>query len=55
MLLINRIKNLDDRFQNLENPGFIQDWEQHVQDAYLEEKKNKLHALGQCAQEVVKN
>ena len=25
-------------FQHWENPGFIQDWEQHVQDADFEEK-----------------
>ena len=25
-------KNLDNSFQHWENPGFIQDWEQHVQD-----------------------
>ena len=39
------------------NLGFIQHWEQHIQDADLDcfpRKKNKLQALGQCAQEFVK-
>ena len=31
-------KNLGNIFQHWENPGFIQDLEQHVQDADLEEK-----------------
>ena len=32
------VKKLDNIFQHWENHGFIQDWEQHVQDANLEEK-----------------
>ena len=47
-------KKLGKIFQHWENPGFIQNWEQHVQDADLEEK-HKLQALGQCAQKIVKN
>ena len=39
-------KTLGNIFQHWENPGFIQDWEQHVQDADFEEK-HMLHALGQ--------
>ena len=46
-------KNVDNIFQHWENPGFIQDWEQHVQYADLEEK-HKFHGLGQYAQEFVK-
>ena len=46
-------KKLGNIFQHWENPGFIQDWEQHVQDIDIDEKR-KLHAVGQCAQEVVK-
>ena len=47
-------KNLGNIFQHWENPGFIQDWEQHVPDAYPEET-HLLNALGQYAQELVKN
>ena len=60
MLLINRINHwqkIDNSFQHWENPWFIQDWEQHVEDADLDcfsRKKNNLHALGQCAQEFVR-
>ena len=28
-------KNIDNIFQHWNNPGFIQDWEQHFQDADL--------------------
>ena len=44
-------KKLGKIFQHWENPGFIQDLEQHVQDADLEEKNQ----VGQYAQELVKN
>ena len=46
-------KKLGNIFQHRDNPGFIHDWEQHVQDANLG-KNHKLHALGQCAQEAEK-
>ena len=38
-------KKLANIFQHWDNPGFIQDWEQLVQDADFEEKP-KLHDLG---------
>ena len=42
-------KNIDNILQHWKNPGFIQDWELHVQDADHGSLKNLLHALGHYA------